>query len=386
MRNLLFLFIFLIAFSSCKDNNFSVSGQFENASGETIIFQRLNLNGTEHIDSMKIKKDGSFEFEANKLMEPTFFQVTINPNRTLVLLIDSTENILVKGDMKAFDASVQVLQSEGSKELLKINKKAADLQKSIQSKLKEINDLTHEDSFKKEQLQGEINKEIEAYKEYIYNYIFENPRSFVSYYALFQNILDLPIFDVMDPKDHISFATLATSLNMLYPESERVKHLYQYVLDAKATMKQQKLSNILLDNAETVGSPEIEENDIDGNKVKLSDLRGKVVLLSFWAAWDEASRKENKNILKVYNKYHSKGFEVFQVSLDKSKVLWESAIKQDNLPWINVSDLKYTSSYWARLYNINKIPANYLISKNGDLIGKDLFGTMLDEKIADALK
>lgn len=386
MRNLLLLFIFLIAFSSCKDNNFSVSGQFKNASGETIIFQRLNLNGTEFIDSMKIKKDGSFEFEANKLMEPTFYQVTINPNRTLVLLIDSTENIMVKGDLKAFDASVQVLQSEGSQELLKINKKAADLQKSIQSKLKEINDLTNGENDKKEQLQGEISKEIEAYKEYIYNYIFENPRSFVGYYALFQNILDLPIFDVMDPKDHISFATLATSLNMLYPESERVKHLYQYVLDAKATMKQQKLSNILLDNAETVGSPEIEENDIDGNKVKLSDLRGKVVLLSFWAAWDEASRKENKNILKVYNKYHSKGFEVFQVSLDKSKVLWESAIKQDNLPWINVSDLKYTSSYWARLYNINKIPANYLISKNGDLIGKDLFGTMLDEKIADALK
>ncbi len=386
MRNLFFLFIFLIAFSSCKDKKFSVSGQFENASGETIIFQRLNLNGTEHIDSMKIKKDGSFEFEANKLTEPTFFQVTINPNRTLVLLIDSTENILVKGDLKAFDASVQILQSEGSQELLKINKKAADLQKSIQSKIKEINDLTNGENDKKEQLQGEISKEIEDYKEYIYNYIFENPRSFVSYYALFQNILDVPIFDVMDPKDHISFATLATSMNMLYPESERVKHLYQYVLDAKATMKQQKLSNILLDNAETVGSPEIEENDVNGNKVKLSDLRGKVVLLSFWAAWDEASRKENKNILKVYNKYHSKGFEVFQVSLDKSKVLWESAIKQDNLPWINVSDLKYTSSYWARLYNINKIPANYLISKNGDLIGKDLFGSMLDEKIADALK
>ncbi|MGV8828431.1 MAG: thioredoxin-like domain-containing protein [Breznakibacter sp.] len=386
MRNLLLLFTILIGLSSCKDNKYSVSGKFDNAAGETVIFQRLNLNGTDIIDSMKIKKDGSFEFESNKLSEPTFFQLTIKPNKNLVLLIDSTENIVVKADLKSFETSVQISQSIGSQELYKVTSKAAKLQKNIQTKLETLEKLPKEDNYQREQLQNEIKNEIEEYKNFIYSYIFENPRSFVSYYALFQNILNLPLFDVMDQKDHISFATIATSLNMLYPESERVKHLYQYVLNAKATMKQQKVSNILLNNAETVGTPDIEENNIYGNKVKLSDLRGKVVLLSFWAAWDEASRKENKNLLKVYNKYHSKGFEVFQVSLDKSKVLWESAIKQDNLPWINVSDLKYTSSYWARLYNINKIPANFLISKNGDLIGKDLFGSMLDEKVANAIR
>lgn len=386
MRNLLLLFTILIGLSSCKDNKYSVSGKFDNAAGETVIFQRLNLNGTDIIDSMKIKKDGSFEFESNKLSEPTFFQLTIKPNKNLVLLIDSTENIVVKADLKSFETSVQISQSKGSQELYKVTSKAAKLQKNIQTKLETLEKLPKEDNYQREQLQNEIKNEIEEYKNFIYSYIFENPRSFVSYYALFQNILNLPLFDVMDQKDHISFATIATSLNMLYPESERVKHLYQYVLNAKATMKQQKVSNILLNNAETVGTPDIEENDIYGNKVKLSDLRGKVVLLSFWAAWDEASRKENKNLLKVYNKYHSKGFEVFQVSIDKSKVLWESAIKQDNLPWINVSDLKYTSSYWARLYNINKIPANFLISKNGDLIGKDLFGSMLDEKVGNAVR
>ena len=190
----------------------------------------------------------------------------------------------------------------------------------------------------------------------------------------------------MDPKDQISFATLATSLNMMYPEAERVKHLYNYVLQAKTKAKQIQATNNLLSNAQSVGIPEIEENDFNGNKVKLSDLRGKTVLLSFWAAWDEPSRKENRNLLKVYNKFHNKGFEIFQVSLDKSKVLWQSAINQDNLPWINVSDLQYTSSYWARLYNVSKIPSNFLISKDGELIGKDLFGTMLDEKVAAALR
>lgn len=386
MKNVILLFSVLIILASCKKETFSVSGKIENATGETIIFQRLDLNKNEIIDSMKVKKDGSFKFTSKRLAEPTFFQITIQPNKNLVLLADSTENILVYADVKSFDTTVKISQSLGSQELYKINNKGAQLQKIIQSKLTTIEKLSKENVAEREKILDEINAEIESHKKYIYDYIFDNPRSFVSYYALFQNILNVPLFDVMHQKDHISFATLATSLNLLYPNSERVKHLYQYVLDAKATMKKQQINNLLLSNAETVGTPEIEEVDIHGKKVKLSDLRGKVVLLSFWAAWDEASRKENKNLLNIYNKYHNKGFEIFQVSLDKSKVLWESATKQDNLPWIQVSDLKYTSSYWARLYNINKIPANYLISKNGELIGKDLFGTMLDEKIADALK
>jgi hypothetical protein len=110
------------------------------------------------------------------------------------------------------------------------------------------------------------------------------------------------------------------------------------------------------------------------------------VLLSFWASWDEPSRKENKNLLKTYNTYKSKGFEIYQVSLDRSKILWEGAIEQDKLPWINVSDLRYTDSYPARVYNVQKIPANYLISRDGEIIGKDLFGRILDEKLNDLLK
>ncbi len=386
MKNLLLLFTILAVFSSCKDNKYTVSGNFENAAGQTIVLERLNLASTVVIDSMKIEKDGSFKFSAEKLTEPTFFQLTVKPNKSLVLMIDSTEKVIVKADVKQFDSSVRISQSEGSKELYKLNSKAAELQKSIQSKLTSIEKLSKEDNLQIEQLQKQIGEEIDQYKSYVHTYVFENPRSFVCYYALFQNILNFPVFDVMDQKDQVSFATLATSLNMIYPESERVKHLYSYVLEAKAKIKQQQASINLINNATQVDILEIEENDINGNKVKLSDLRGKIVLLSFWAAWDEASRKENRNLLRVYNKYHAKGFEIFQVSLDKSKVLWESAIKNDNLPWINVSDLQYTSSYWARLYNISKIPSNYLISKNGELIGKDLFGTMLDEKIAAAVR
>lgn len=386
MRHLLFLFALIFIISACTEEKITISGKFDNSQSETVVLQRMDLNNNVFIDSVALKKDGSFKLTTKKVNEPTFFQLTFNKNKNIVLLLDSTENVLVDGDMSKFDNSVRISQSQGAKELYAMNYKAAQLQKGIQQKIKEIEKLSDNDNLEYQKLIGQITKDVEDYKNSVHDYVFEHPRSFVSYYLLFQSVMNTPVFDVMDKKDHISFATIATSLNLLYPESERVKHLYNYVLEAKTTMKRQNVSESLIQNAEKVGVPDIKEKDINGKEVRLSELKGKVVLLSFWASWDENSVKENRNILKVYNKYHSKGFDVYQVSLDQSRVLWENSIKKDNLPWVNVSDLNYTQSYWARLYNISKIPSNFLLDRNGDLIGKDLYGAMLDEKIAAAVK
>ena len=137
----------------------------------------------------------------------------------------------------------------------------------------------------------------------------------------------------------------------------------------------------------SVGSiaPEIILNDTIGNPIALSSLKGKYVLLDFWAAWCRPCRDENPNILSNYNKYKNKGFEVYQVSLDRTKKDWVKAIKQDNLSWYNVSDLKYFQSETASLYNIDKIPKGFLLDPNGKIIAKDLelrgdrLGKKLDE-------
>jgi peroxiredoxin len=226
---------------------------------------------------------------------------------------------------------------------------------------------------------------MDEHKNFIGTFVMDNPRSFASYYALFQRLSDnTMVLNVMDKKEQIYFATIATSLNLLYPESLRVKQLYNYVLSAKAQEKQEQLLKELEAKAEET-IPEINEKNIHGDSIALSSLRGKVVLLSFWASWDETSRRANAHLKKVYEKYHDQGFEIYQVSLDRSKVLWENAVVKDELPWINVSDLRYTDSYPARLYNVRQLPANYLISREGDIIGKNLFGTMLEEKLDEIL-
>ena len=139
--------------------------------------------------------------------------------------------------------------------------------------------------------------------------------------------------------------------------------------------------------AVSVGSiaPEIILNDTNGKPISLSSLRGKYVLLDFWAAWCRPCREENPNILENYNRFKDQGFEVYQVSLDRNKEDWLRGIEQDKLPWINVSDLKYYQSEAAVLYNINKIPSVFLLDPNGIIIAKniELRGINLTKKLSE---
>lgn len=189
------------------------------------------------------------------------------------------------------------------------------------------------------------------------------------------------------PKSPVSLAKLADMAVM--GDYKELDSLYQK-LDpaAQQTATGQRLAaRLAILQKSAIGQPMIDftQADVNGKPVKLSDFKGKYVLLDFWASWCGPCRGENPNVLKAYNAYKDKNFTVVGVSLDESAEKWNQAIKEDGMPWMQLSDLKGFRNEVASQYGIQAIPSSFLLNPEGIIIAKDLRGEALHKKLAEVL-
>ncbi|MBE0674931.1 MAG: AhpC/TSA family protein [Bacteroidales bacterium] len=371
--------------SSCTGQQHTISGKLENSPAESYIFlDELKADAIVTVDSVMIDDSGEFKFR-RKSKDPLFYMLKANDNSFLTVLIDPGENLRIEADYDSLNVPRLAEGADGTEKILLYN---IELRKAIAG-LEELQGvyMANLENPELDKVIGELDVRaaaiIEGIGEYTKTFIDENPTSLASLIALYQQVS--PGMYVLHPVDNIDyFLKVDSTLFALYPESEPVKSFHEQVAELKLSMGEQSAPAELFSTGSV--PPEIALPDVKGDTIRLSSTRGKVVLLDFWAAWCPPCRQESPVLVRAYDKYNSKGFEIFQVSLDRTREEWIKGIEDDKLGrWIHVSDVMYWNSVVVPMYKIESIPFNMLLDRDGRIIQTNLRGEQLIEVLESVM-
>ncbi len=381
----LYLSAFLVV-AGCKNTSVQITGTLVNPmKGNYIYLGELMSNEVKPVDSVKVSDNGTFSFK-REIKSPAFYLLKITDRNFLTMLLAPGEKLNIRSQYDSLNYPISVSGSHGTELMNEYNRK---LRTTI-SKLTGLSEIYRQNVSNPqlpaviESLDSIAQTYLEEINAYTKKYIDDNLTSLVSLIALYQQVA--PNVYVLNPsKDYSYYLKVDSSLSLLFPGYEPVTTLHEQVrellghADAKAGTTPQA--------GEGTEAPEIILPSPEGDTIRLSSTRGSYVLLDFWASWCAPCRQENPNLVRAYELYHRKGFQIYQVSLDKTKEAWEKGIEDDKLgKWIHVSDIQYWNSKAVQTYKIESIPSNFLLDKEGRIIATNLRGEALQNKLAQLFK
>ena len=357
-----------------KVDRFTLNGQIVEADGKTLYLDHMGLDKIEVIDSVKLDAEGQFSFNPVAPQECfDFYRLRVDgkvaslPVMQIAYTVEGSENSVILKDLV-------MTQMELLQELRRVASQYRGQNASL--------------------LQEQINETVDVYKSKIMtDYIFPAPGSPCAYYALFLSINGQMLFNPQnDRQDAKCFAAVATQMDLHYPEALRTSHLHNVALKGMAktspSRNNDQVSEETIQQFESLivetGLIEIQLPDSKGVIQKLSDQKGKVVLLDFTAYKTNYSPNYTLLLKELYNKYADKGFTIYQVSVDNDESFWmNTAINQ---PWTCVRDESSVNSTYLRLYNVQQLPTVFLIDREGNIVDRPDNTGELDEKIARMLE
>jgi len=381
MKRTLILLLSIIIITGCKNKStFTISGIVKKGTKEYIYLNRVNVNTPVFIDSAKIKKSGKFRFKV-KAGEPDFYQVGYSESDFMTLLAEPGERIKLDFGSPELYRDYTVAGSEGSEQVRMLDMRLSEAKIKLDSLKKVYEAASKEPGFEEkgpaiETLFNELLKDIR--KKNI-EFIITHTRSMASLKALYQRI-DENTYVLYEPRDLQYLKIISDTLGRYYPNS---KHVQALAADLKNEMNRM-YSRQFEDMAGSFPEIKLDPNlmDINGKRIALSSLRGKVVLLTFWSFQSKECITENLQLVEFYKKYNKKGFEIYQVNLDEDAEAWKREVKFDELPWISTREDDPANPVNARLFNVRTLPANYLFSREGEIIGTNLHGRYLQIKLS----
>jgi thiol-disulfide isomerase/thioredoxin len=367
LRNIFFVLL-ISSFVACgnsinKDKpgkaGFAVTGVIKNAKG-SINIQEITNTGLLPLDTSVILEDGTFELNGT-VKEKTFCVIRL-PKGDIIVVVDSNSNFEINVDADKVD-NYTVKNSKDNIELkaiMDINARSTEDLRKLEEKYTTMYGNSMPPAAEQVKIRSQFDS-ITRSNEMQLKATIDKMNSIVPYFAA----------NFMMPEAEFAFLNeIDKKLYPKFPNSKYAAVLHSRVQGMAAT-------------ATGSVAPEIKLNDPYGKEFALSSLRGKIVMIDFWASWCAPCRKENPKVVALYQKYHDKGFEILGVSLDNNREKWMNAINADKLTWYHVSDLLQWNTPLLKTYNFESIPHTVLIDKEGKIIATKLRGEALEAKLKE---
>lgn len=378
--NRIFFFISALFLLSCnspdKKGLFTVKGELKNAPDQKVFLEEISFNQQppQVFDTAEIKK-GSFEVKA-MAPEEGLYRLRFEKNAGYVFINDKSE---IQFNADANDSTLQSARfnTPANVSLTKFIILLDSLHTTLINEDRNLKDVQQQNNDSLTGIaQNKFNTTDNWYKNFLTQYIDTTVSPVIALFALSYS-------------DEIGIDTvksLVSSLTKKFPKNTSVADVAKQFGQYTAAQNQPQTQTQPGQVTEGQMAPDFTLPDIDGKPFTLSSLRGKYVLLDFWASWCGPCREENPNVVATYRQFKNKNFTVLGVSLDKEKIAWLTAIKNDGLAWKQVSDLKFWNSAAAALYSVESIPYNVLIDPKGKVVGTSLRGPDLSNKLNEVLK
>ena len=359
------IWVGLSTFLSCSSApEFRVEGHIQGAQDTTLYFESLALDGVEVLDSVRLSSDGSFCFVYSDTTScPEFYRLRIG-NQVINLSVDSTETIGVEARWPnmAFDYTVT---GSGNCDTIRIlSQRLAHLEKRMVAMLDNRN-------YTLDEREENVRQMVKAYKDSVKIDFIQNRYEMASsYYALFQAVGQMAVFDVRnDASDVVWVNAVANAWSNCYPGSQRAQNLCTIALRGRKNTRHRTIElNVDGEKVKETGIIDMGFPDIHGRERRLSDLKGKVVLLDFTAYSSRLSQERIMLMRDLYGKYRDRGFEIYQVSLDADEHYWKTV--SSSLPWICVYNEEGVGHDMLTLYQVQQLNTYFLIDRENNLVSR----------------